>query len=214
MDYETKLYLDNLIEAINRPDWWSVILSTISTVAVIVIAVVQIRIQIIQNRLVRYNEIIELYNNIKKIHWYVKYIFRDINYALENLKYHKTYFDQGITTFKELRRWFMENESNLRFSAKMTDEEYYGYLNFLCKLENVSSKMNEYINQKDVINTESKANSNEWILDDNARINTILTHIVTDERTAIKNLLLDIKTFKENVLSHSILKRLEKLCTL
>ncbi len=24
MDYETKLYLDNLIEAINRPDWWAI----------------------------------------------------------------------------------------------------------------------------------------------------------------------------------------------
>ncbi len=106
----------------------------------------------------------------------------------------------------------MENESNLRFRAKMTDEEYYGYLNFLCKLEDVSFKMNEYINQKDVINTES--NSNEWVIDDDARINAILSHIVADEKNTIKNLLFDTKTHKEYVLSHSILKRLEKLCTL
>ena len=199
---------------ITDPDWWGVILSAISTIAVIVIAIVQIRIQIIQNKLVRYNENIELYNNIKKIHWYVQYIFRDINYTLENLKYHRTYFDKEITTFKELRKWFMENESNLRFRVKMTDEEYYGYLNFLCKLEDISFTINEYINKKDVINTELKSNSNEWILDDNARINAILSHIVTEERMAIKKLLLDAKTFKEYVLNHSILKRLQKLCTL
>ena len=206
--------MEGFVKFITDPDWWSVILSAISTIAVIVIAVVQIRIQIIQNKLVRYNENIELYNNIKKIHWYVQYIFRDINYTLENLKYHRTYFDKEITTFKELRKWFMENESNLRFRVKMTDEEYYGYLNFLCKLEDISFTINEYINKKDVINTELKYNSNEWILDDNARINAILSHIVTEERMAIKKLLLDAKTFKEYVLNHSILKRLQKLCTL
>lgn len=204
--------MEGFVKFITNPDWWGVILSAISTIAVIVIAVVQIRIQIIQNRLVRYNENIELYNNIKKIHWYVQNIFRNINYTLENLKYRKAYFVKEITTFKELRKWFMENESNLRFRAKMTDEEYYGYLNFLCKLEDVSFKMNEYINQKDVINTES--NSNEWVIDDDARINAILSHIVADEKNTIKNLLFDIKTHKEYVLSHSILKRLEKLCTL
>lgn len=204
--------MEGFVKFITDPDWWGVILSAISTIAVIVIAVVQIRIQIIQNRLVRYNENIELYNNIKKIHWYVQNIFRNINYTLENLKYRKAYFVKEITIFKELRKWFMENESNLRFRAKMTDEEYYGYLNFLCKLEDVSFKMNEYINQKDVINTES--NSNEWIIDDDARINTILSHIVADEKNTIKNLLFDTKTHKEYVLSHSILKRLEKLCTL
>ena len=204
--------MEGFVKFITDPDWWSVILSAISTIAVIVIAVVQIRIQIIQNRLVRYNENIELYNNIKKIHWYVQHIFRNINYTLENLKYRKAYFAKEITTFKELRKWFMENESNLRFRAKMTDEEYYGYLNFLCKLEDVSFKMNEYINQKDVINTES--NSNEWVIDDDARINAILSHIVADEKNTIKNLLFDTKTLKEYVLSHSILKRLEKLCTL
>lgn len=204
--------MEGFVKFITDPDWWSVILSAISTIAVIVIAVVQIRIQIIQNRLVRYNENIELYNNIKKIHWYVQNIFRNINYTLENLKYRKAYFVKEITTFKELRKWFMENESNLRFRAKMTDEEYYGYLNFLCKLEDVSFKMNEYINQKDVINTES--NSNEWVIDDDARINAILSHIVADEKNTIKNLLFDTKTHKEYVLSHSILKRLEKLCTL
>ena len=144
----------------------------------------------------------------------MQYVFRNINYTLENIKYNKTYFDKDITTFKELRKWFMENESNLRFRVKMTDEEYYGYLNFLCKLEDVSFKMNEYINQNDVIDTEINYHSNDWIIDDDAQINTILSHIITEERMSVKNLLLDAKTFKEYLLNHSILKRLQELCTL
>lgn len=214
MDYETKIYLEKLIEAVDSPDWWSIGITVVNAFIMILLGWKQYKLQEQQNKLVRYNENIELYNNIKKIHWYVQYIFRDINYTLENLKYHRTYFDKEITTFKELRKWFMENESILRFRVKMTDEEYYGYLNFLYKLEDVSFKMNEYINQNDVIDTEINYHSNAWIIDDDAQINTILSHIVTEERITIKKLLLDAKTFKEYVLNHSILKRLQKLCTL
>lgn len=214
MDYETKIYLDKLIEAVDSPDWWMIGITVVNAFIMILLGWKQYKLQEQQNKLVRYNENIELYNNIKKIHWYVQYVFRNIYYTLENLKYHKTYFDKEITTFKELRKWFMENESILRFRVKMTDEEYYGYLNFLYKLEDVSFKMNEYINQNDVIDTEINYHSNDWVIDDDAQINTILSHIVTEERIAIKKLLLDAKTFKEYVLNHSILKRLQKLCTL
>lgn len=214
MDYETKIYLDKLIEAVDSPDWWTIGITVVNALIMIWIGWKQYKLQEQQNKLARYDENIVLYNNMKIIHWYVQYVFRNINYTLENLKYHKTYFDKEITTFKELRKWFMENESILRFRVKMTDEEYYGYLNFLCKLEDISFKMNEYINQNDVIDTEINYHSNDWIIDDDAQINTILSHIVTEERMSVKNLLLDVKTFKEHVLNHSILKRLQKLCTL
>ena len=32
MDYETKIYLEKLIEAIDSPDWWSVIVTFIAAV--------------------------------------------------------------------------------------------------------------------------------------------------------------------------------------
>lgn len=217
MDYEIKIYLDKLIEAVeelNSPDWWTIGITVVNALIMIWLGWKQYKLQEQQYKLARYDENIALYNNMNRIHRYVQHIFMDINFTLENLKYHRTRFDKEITTFKELRKWFIENESNLRFRVKMTDEEYHGYLNFLYKLEDISFTINEYINKKDVINTELKSNSNEWILDDNARINAILSHIVTEEKIAIKNLLLDAKTAKEYVLNHSILKRLQKLCTL
>lgn len=217
MDYETKIYLEKLIEAVdklNSPDWWTISLTIINTIAVIIIACVQIRIQIKQNKLARYNENIELYNNVKKIHWYIQYIFMDINFTLENLTHHKNDFEKNISIYNDLRKWFMENETNLRFHIQMNDAEYYGYINFICQLEKLASKMNEYVNQKDVINIEKESKSIRWIIEDDARISTILSHIDKEDLQSIKDLLFKTKKAKDYVLKHSILDRLKKLCTL
>ncbi len=217
MDYETKIYLDKLIEAVdklNSPDWWTISLTIINTIAVIIIACVQIRIQIKQNKLARYNENIELYNNVKKIHWYIQYIFMDVNFTLENLTHHKNDFEKNISIYNDLRKWFMENETNLRFHIQMNDAEYYGYINFICQLDKLASKMNEYVNQKDVINIEKESKSIRWIIEDDARISTILSHIDKEDLQSIKDLLFETKKAKDYVLKHSILDRLKKLCTL
>lgn len=217
MNYETKIYLDKLIEAVdklNSPDWWTISLTIINTIAVIIIACVQIRIQIKQNKLARYNENIELYNNVKKIHWYIQYIFMDVNFTLENLTHHKNDFEKNISIYNDLRKWFMENETNLRFHIQMNDAEYYGYINFICKLDKLASKMNEYVNQKDVINIEKESKSIRWIIEDDARISTILSHIDKEDLQSIKDLLFETKRAKDYVLKHSILDRLKKLCTL
>lgn len=217
MDYETKIYLDKLIEAVdklNSPDWWTISLTIINTIAVIIIACVQIRIQIKQNKLARYNENIELYNNVKKIHWYIQYIFMDVNFTLENLTHHKNDFEKNISIYNDLRKWLMENETNLRFHIQMNDAEYYGYINFICQLDKLASKMNEYVNQKDVINIEKESKSIRWIIEDDARISTILSHIDKEDLQSIKDLLFETKKAKDYVLKHSILDRLKKLCTL
>ncbi len=204
--------MEKFCDFITNPDWWGVILSAISTIAVIVIAVVQIRIQIKQNRLARYNENIELYNNIKKIHLSAQHIFMSINYTLEN-GYYQTYFKDEISKLKNLRRWFEENESDLRFRVKMNDMEYFSYTNILWRLEEIAYTMDDYICQeKVVINEESK--SIGWILDDDTRIGSILSHIVNEKKSDIERLLLDTKSAKENMLKYSILNRLEELCTL
>lgn len=217
MDYETKIYLDKFIEAVEKldsPDWWTISLTIINTIAVIIIACIQIRIQIKQNKLARYNENIELYNNVKKIHWYIQYIFMEVNFTLENLTHHKNDFEKNISIYNDLRKWFMENETNLRFHIQMNDAEYYGYINFICQLDKLASKMNEYVNQKDVINVEKESKSIRWIIEDDARISTILSHIDKEDLQSIKDLLFETKKAKDYVLKHSILDRLKKLCTL
>ena len=51
MDYETKFILERLIRAVESPDGWTIALTGINTIAVIVIAIIQIRIQNQQTKL-------------------------------------------------------------------------------------------------------------------------------------------------------------------
>lgn len=51
MDYETKIYLDKLIEAVDNPDWWAIILTIINIAAFIFVAITQIRLQKQQTKL-------------------------------------------------------------------------------------------------------------------------------------------------------------------
>ena len=54
MDYETKLYLDKLIETIEKPDgpdWWMIVLTVINIVAFVFVAWTQIKIQKHQTKL-------------------------------------------------------------------------------------------------------------------------------------------------------------------
>ena len=67
MDSETKILLDKLIEFITDPAWLSVILSLISTIAVIAIARVQIRLQKQQTKAQEYKLYSELYDVVNSI---------------------------------------------------------------------------------------------------------------------------------------------------
>ena len=67
MECEIKILLDKLIEFITDPAWLSVILSLISTIAVIVIARVQIRLQKQQTKAQEYKLYSELYDLIYNI---------------------------------------------------------------------------------------------------------------------------------------------------
>lgn len=72
MDYETKILLNKLVEAVNSPDWWTILLTAINTIAVIVIAIVQIRIQREQTRVQEYELYRKIYANIWELDFFNK----------------------------------------------------------------------------------------------------------------------------------------------
>jgi uncharacterized membrane protein len=85
MDYETKIYLDNLIEAVDSPDWWIIVLTVINIVAFIVVAWTQIKIQKHQTKLQEqqkkaqeYDTYRLLYALIKESNWYIKSFIRSL----------------------------------------------------------------------------------------------------------------------------------------
>ena len=64
--------MDKFCDFITDPAWWSVILSAISTIAVIVIAIVQIRIQREQTRVQEYELYRKIYANIWELDFFNK----------------------------------------------------------------------------------------------------------------------------------------------
>lgn len=88
MDYETKIYLDNLIEAVdklNSPDWWIIILTIVNIGAFVFVAITQIKLQKQQTKLQEqqkkaqeYDTYRLLYALIKESNWYIKSFIRSL----------------------------------------------------------------------------------------------------------------------------------------
>ena len=89
MDYESKILLNRLIEAIDSPDGLTIALTIINTIAVVVIAGIQIWMQWQQTKLQKRQteaQEYELYRKlaciIKEVHFESKYVLPDIQWYL------------------------------------------------------------------------------------------------------------------------------------
>ena len=136
MDYETKILLNKLVDAIDSPDWWAIVLTAINTIAVVVIAFMQIKIQTQQTKLQKRQaetQEYELYKKmasiIKKIHLDVQSITPCINYHLTSIdtlqsnKIWKEEINNCVDLFRQLNSCKLDLE--LKFSQKFIDIEAY-----------------------------------------------------------------------------------------
>ena len=88
MDYETKLYLDNLIEAIKSPDWWIIILTAINIGAFVFVAYTQIKLQKQQTQLQKQQSKAQEYEIYKQMYISIKImndVIDDVLYALHTI---------------------------------------------------------------------------------------------------------------------------------
>ena len=139
MDYETKIYLEKFIEAIeelNSPDWWSIILTIINIGAFILVAMTQIKLQRQQTRAQEY----ELYKRLYKI---VDEIYKEFNDLYANVYagivyLHTTkpnYWSAHKDIINELESKFREIEIDLtlKFRAYKKEVSYIKILFFLSR---------------------------------------------------------------------------------
>ncbi|MBR5332033.1 MAG: hypothetical protein IKV32_01860 [Muribaculaceae bacterium] len=135
MDYETEILLNKFIEFIADPAWWGVILSAISTVAVIVIAVVQIKLQKRQTKVQEYDVNSKLYKLIKDVDFQIDlFIFRVFTYYIPERNSIKEPFSKEILEISELFDEFNKNYADLELkypSEKSTLEEYRNVLIYM-----------------------------------------------------------------------------------
>ena len=147
MDYETKIYLDKLIEAVDSPDWWMIVLTIINVGAFIIVAYTQykqqkyqIRLQEQQTRSQDYALYQQLYTCIKDINKLIDtYLYELLMcYGPFRDKKEEPFADkiELVSTYiRELdERW---NDFELKFPLQMSTITM--YMEVLIEMQNVYS---------------------------------------------------------------------------
>ena len=88
MDYETKLYLDKVIETIEKldsPDWWIIILTIVNIGAFVFVAITQIKLQKQQTKLQEQQTKAQEYEVYRNLYRIVKRANSSIDSFLDDL---------------------------------------------------------------------------------------------------------------------------------
>lgn len=137
MDYETKILLNRLVEAVDSPDSWTIALTIINTIAIVAIAGIQIWMQWQQTKLQKRQteaQEYELYRKlaciIKEIHFESKYVLPDIQWYLiiqPPIQPGDNHWRMKVKKYNDLYQQ-LENCSvdiELKFSKSLIDIEAY-----------------------------------------------------------------------------------------
>ena len=122
--------MGKFINFITNPDWWGVILSAISTIAVIAIAVVQIKLQKREVKQQEYEVYRALYEIVKKINNYADIlpgrIYEYFSYPIDRMVY-KDFWEFLLQEINALDRQLQERftDFDLKFGHDMPDAQYY-----------------------------------------------------------------------------------------
>ena len=137
MDYETKILLDRLIKAIDSPDEWTIALTIANTIAVIGIAIVQIRMQKRQTKLQEHDMYKNLYSLIYYIHDMGDSVICNIAIVLKNYccGYDKEfcikYLEKKQKGIDDLTQKFYDHKIDLELKAKIQNKEFISYESYL-----------------------------------------------------------------------------------
>ena len=166
MDYEIKILLNRLVEEVgklNSPDWWVIVFTAINTIAVVVIAFMQIKIQIQQTKLQKRQteaQEFELYKRfaliIKEIHFEAKFVMFDVSHYLVNkimLLPENNIWRQKVKKCIELNKHLEDCETDieLKFSKGFVDINAYKWV--LMSMSQFSSMFESLLLENKVVIT-------------------------------------------------------------
>lgn len=131
--------MKGFIEFISDPAWWSVIFTAISTIAVIVIAVVQIRLQKRQAEQQEYDVYRKLYILLRNANIEIDYYLDNLNNALWEPRYNadKEFLQRWQASIDKLRKDLGESyvDYELKFSKETFDKKgYWEILSLMSRL--------------------------------------------------------------------------------
>ncbi len=187
MDYETKFILERLIRAVESPDGWTIALTAINTIAVIVIAIIQIRIQNQQTKLQKRQVKQQYYEFNKELLMLIKSLDKqiiDFTFNLFNATDLKSYGINRLSNIMEHLKVLDDKLLNVAidFELRFPNEKMIvsDYRNMIISMYMMCRKFIKYISD-DIVNTKIE-------LDIDVELNIRKTH--NDE------------TFKNGILLH------------
>lgn len=225
MDYETKIYLDNLIEAVeklNNPDWWTIVLTIINIVAFIFVAITQIKLQRQQIKQQEYEvykkmfSVVEEANDVAKtlLNFIYRYFSRsnarEIN---ENTLIHL----QG--KIKEIERNLKDSRADFKLKFLQGNYQAECYIAFLEEMRNIT-QIFIYLESTGDIEFIEDDNDYEVAIDDNDHakyditiINALVERIHPDKyKTLIKESLISYSNRKGRIIKLDIAGRIKDNC--
>ena len=187
MDYETKFILERLIRVVESPDGWTIALTAINTIAVIVIAIIQIRIQNQQTKLQKRQVKQQDYEFNKELLMLIKSLDKqiiDFTFNLFNATDLKSYGINRLSNIMEHLKVLDDKLLNVAidFEVRFPNEKMIvsDYRNMIISMYMMCRKFIKYISD-DIVNTKIE-------LDIDVELNIRKTH--NDE------------TFKNGILLH------------
>lgn len=144
--------MEKFCDFITNPAWWGVILSAISTIAVIAIAYVQIRLQKRQTEAQDYEVRKRLYSLLKNANREIDYFLEKLSNALNESHHNadKEYLQRWQISLNKLIKDLQDSydDYELKFSKETFDNK--GYLNILLLMSRIVQQTIMSLQQGDV----------------------------------------------------------------
>ena len=199
-------------ELTNNVDLWVLMLTAINTVAVVIIAGVQICMERQQMKMQRQDTYKQQYVLIKRIHRETNRLLHDVvsiwSGSLPGI-YGVEYLKARRKAMYELATQFSEEEDELRLKVNITNKQYVYYTMLLISGQNVLNLAIDILNNESVhllINVDNNK------LDDEGRVSLILDNLYEDDKIGAKKILNIYMDSRNKVAEHSLLEVLEKHC--
>lgn len=202
-------------ELITRIDFWALLLTGISTIAVIVIAVIQIKMQKQQTKIQEYEFYKDAYTLIRSIHETTNSFIYTIAYTISNesilLNFEKEFLSNKKQKLDNISKKLSESQNELASIANLTNLQYANYIMLLIYMRTIVDNIVYYINT-DSIKQNKKRDIK--LKDDKASIQYILECVSDENRAEIKKYFDYFIDSKKTISEYTILATLEKHCTL
>ena len=217
MDYETKILLEKLIEAVNSPDWWSIgitaVITTINAVIMVWLGWQQYQLQKKQTSIQYYDKCKRLYQLIGDIHQSANFLIFQICGYLNDLSFNGSisdYFEYQKTNILSLCDQIDENATDIDL---ILPKEYVNRLDYAHLLRSMYFLVDSMHSYEQVENLKQRGSIkySADFLDNEAMIEYILLYVKEEDKSNFKNMLTHIAEETKRVCKKETMQKIREM---